>query len=229
MKNVAYGDEYVTYFDRMGAVFCRENVVGEKVIHLSPPYLLKKRSYAGSVEEYGIHGSECDLLDGSGRLLYTIRNLNEAGEFFRVIRHGDGREYLVFRRDLYGYSVFCMNTMEDFHFIPEKSFLGGETFIWTDVFYNKENGLLAVSGCFWACPCGILLVDFSQPLQGVGEWVDVQGQLEGGYDRYDDLFFLEWRGTDLVLRAFHGQREKEEVLILSEGDYGAWLYSYTRK
>ncbi len=71
---------------------------------------------------------------------------------------------------------------------------------------------------FW-----MLLMDFSHPMKEPGIWADVQEHLENGYDRYDDVGFMEWRNTDLVLCAFNNQTENRETILITEHEYIKWL------
>ena len=83
----------------------------------------------------------------------------------KIIRHRNGRDYLLFNIDLYGYSVLDLKTREAIHYVPEESFRGGETFLWMDALYCPENDLLAIEGCYWACPWSIRFYDFANPMQ----------------------------------------------------------------
>ena len=60
--------------------------------------------------------------------------------------------------------------------------------------------MLAVEGCYWACPFGLHLVDFSEPMRE-SKWVDVIDLLDGDYDNYDGAEFVRWDGGALVLKA----------------------------
>ncbi|EEQ57272.1 hypothetical protein CBFG_00982 [Clostridiales bacterium 1_7_47FAA] len=223
MVNVAYSQEYRTYRQEQERVFCADYLRHSKTTMIFPHYYLKKCSYSGKVGGYTLHATENELIDETGKVLYTWKNLNDDCEFCELIEHGNGHEYLVFRSDLYGYSVLDLDTLQDFHYIPSGSFPKGETFIWTDVSYNKKTNLIAVSGCYWACPFGTLLMDFSHPMKEPGIWADVQEHLENGYDRYDDVDFMEWRNTDLVLCAFNNQTENRETILITEHEYIKWL------
>lgn len=145
------------------------------------------------------------LLDIGGRVVYTWDNINDDGEFYQLIPHANGNHYLVFREDLYGCSVLEVETGRTMHYIPEKSWpldgrQGEEIFIWTNVAYDAATNLLAVSGCFWACPNGTLLLDFSDPLeeQDWEVWLDVQDVVDPDYEIYDDID-LERFGEDGLL------------------------------
>lgn len=223
MKNVAYTEAYRAYRREQEAVFSPGYLQNTETVTLSPHFELLKRRYFGKVGEFWLHANDNQLLDKEKAVLYTWRNLNNDGEFCKIIQHQDGSEYMIFRTDLYGYSVLHLATLQDIHYFPAESFPSGETFIWTDVFYNEKNNMLAVSGCFWACPFGIMLLDFTQPMKGNGIWVDVQEHLQDGYDQYDDVDFLEWSNTDLVLTAFNNQTEKKETICLYEDQYRRWF------
>lgn len=146
--------------------------------------------YQGGVYRAARH----QLLDSGGQVVYTWDNINDDGEFYQLLPHANGNHYLVFREDLYGYSVLEVETGRTMHYIPEKSWpldgrQGEETFIWTGVAYDAATNLLAVSGCYWACPNGTLLLDFADPLaeQDWKVWLDVQNVVDPDYDLYDDI------------------------------------------
>lgn len=223
MENVALRKDYLIYRKNQETVFCSGNLRAEKFYELSYGYLLKRCSYGGNVDGYTLHATENTLMDRTGKVLYIYRNINDSSELCKIICHRDGTDYMVFRTDLYGYSVLNMSTLQDFHFIPSGSFPAGETFIWTDVFYNPENNVLAVSGCFWACPFGTFLQDFTHPLEAPEVWADVQEHLENGYDRFDDVDFVSWEGTGLVLKAIDSNTEERVNICLSEQQYYPWL------
>lgn len=157
---------------------------------------------------YSVRASETQLLGPDGRVLYTWQDLNDDGEFRRLISHRNGNHYLVFRRDLYGYSVLEVETGREMHYIPAESFPEErkdfrETFIWTDVRYDPDSGLLAAPGCYWASTNSAVVVDFSDPLTPREVWVELHEVIDPDYDRYDDLDFAGWdREKGLLVRAF---------------------------
>jgi len=171
--------------------------------------------------------SETVLFAPSGAEVYRWRNLDDDGEFTEIIHHSDGRLYLLFRIDLYGYGVYDLTGQREFFYIPDEK----ETFIWTDVHYNPVNDRLAVGGCFWACPNGIHLLDFSEPMRETA-WVDVLWELDGGYDTRDMLDFIRWEGSSLILESDdeileeNGKRITRRIeLIIPEEQYSAWFLS----
>lgn len=219
MKNIAYTEEYLAERKRQSAVYCPDYLQHEKQVPLSDGYMLNKRSYMGKVGEYTRNATENDLLNAAGVVVYTYQNLNDDGDFCKIIEHRDGSSYMVFRCDLYGYSVLNLATLQEFHYLPPEP----EPFIWTDVFYNKDNNMLAVSGCYWACPFGTLLQDFTKPMDAPIYQVDIQKHIKDGYDRYDDIDFVRWHGTDLHLSLLDIKTEKPQSMVIAEKEYNEWL------
>ena len=190
----------------------------ETVAKLSEEYSIQT-NYYGIAEpgRYAIHVSRHQLLNAAEETVFTWDNINDDAEFCTLFSHMNGRHYLVFREDLYGYSVLELESGRTLRYIPEESFpLAGErfqeTFIWTGSRYDPGSNLLAVSGCYWACPIGTLFLDFTEPLteQSCNQWLDIHDVVDADYERYDDID-LERFGSDglLYFKAFSakdGQR-----------------------
>ena len=69
--------------------------------------------------------------------------------------HSNGKHYLVFRIELYGYSILEVETRKEMHYVPtcvhpEEGEYVEEVFIWTSADYDSGSNLLAVTGCIWA-------------------------------------------------------------------------------
>jgi hypothetical protein len=224
LTNVAYTKEYQEYQKNNEQIFCAEYFEGKEKIELSEKYDIEKSYYVGEFD-YVISGTENCLMDKEGNILYTYRNINDDAEFCTIIYHRDGNEYMIFRSELYGYSVLNLDTLKDFHYVPSQSFKvqGGETFIWTEIFYNNINNILAVSGCYWACPYSIVLVDCSEPMLPGIKQIDIHDKLDSNYEKYDDIDFVKWNNTDLVLKALNAEIEKDEEIIIRENEYINWI------
>lgn len=204
--NVYHTPQYQAFRRECAFVFSEEHraqLPGE-VTQLPGGWSVRTDYYTGQLT-YQIRAARHVLLDGRGQTVYTWDSLDYDGEFSALISHASGRHYLVFREDLYGYSVLEVETGRTAHYIPERSWpldgrQAGETFIWTGVQYDPRSGLLAVSGCYWACPNGTLLLDFSDPLeeQDCDCWLDVHEAVDPDYDRYD-VIDLERFGEDGLL------------------------------
>lgn len=197
--NVYHTPQYQAYRQECAFVFSEEHrsSLPGKTELLSEGYSVRTDYYTGQ-GRYQLHAARHQLLDSGGQVVYTWDNLDFDGEFCKLISHANGRRYLVFREDLYGYSVVEVETGQAVHYFPDRSWQPGwETFIWTGVRYDPQSNLLAVSGCYWACPNGTLLLDFSDPLeeQDWKQWLDVQDVVDPDLDIYDDID-LERFGED---------------------------------
>ena len=195
MTNIAYTPEYQAQRQKWAAVFAPENLQDTEEFTFEGGYALTRHNYFCKIEEYHITGSET-IVVLEGEEIYRWRNTDNSGEFVELIRHSNGRSYLLFRIDLYGYGVFDLTDRKDFFYIPKVA----ETFIWTDVHYCPQSDMLAVDGCYWACPNGVHLVEFSDPMRE-STWVDVIKLLDGDYDTYDGAEFARWDGDALVVKA----------------------------
>ncbi|MDE7430520.1 MAG: hypothetical protein K2N34_01155 [Lachnospiraceae bacterium] len=99
-----------------------------------------------------------------------------------------------------------IETLRDFHFIPYEAYPANgdkfqETFIFTGVKYNPADNMLAVSGCYWACPSSVILLDFTNPLkeQDCESWIDIHEIIDADYDIYEDIDFERWGSEDFTL------------------------------
>jgi len=229
MKNVAYTKEYFEqyndYYNKTLSPGC--SVTKErKELGNGISVLLKLNSYTEQSSENsqvlcGYQGSESIILRGNKEIhsYRTIHGFNHCALF----THQNGREYLFYKRDLYGYSVFDLKTNRDFNYYPAASlpFAETETFIWCEVFYNPVNNIIAVSGCYWACPYGIILADFTDPQNS--EYIEKHGYIEEIYHSGDcgcEYEFFAWDGTDLILRDCDNHERKR---IIKSDEYTAWF------
>ena len=190
MTNIAYSPEY-------RALRREADEMGAGVLPGTPEHLTLGGGF--TADRYSHPGGRCtttSVHDATGMEVYRWTNVDDDAEFVSLVNHSDGRIYLVFRVDLYGYGVVDLTTGRDFFYVPK----GPETFIWTAIHYTPVTDVLAVEGCFWACPFGLHLVDFRDPMMA-SRWVDVIDLLEGDYDTFDDAKFVEWDGATLVMDA----------------------------
>jgi hypothetical protein len=86
------------------------------------------------------------------------------GHFWHAwVQHPNGKEYLLCGEDYQGYNVICLETGENRVYFPESG-LQGRGFCWAAVHPSPDGLVLAVDGCYWACPYELVFVDFSDPL-----------------------------------------------------------------
>ena len=152
-------------------------------------------------------GSESELLDNEGKVRYAWRNLDTDGEFCSLFRHRNGKHYLIFRTELYGYSVLEVESGQEMHYVPacvhpEEGQKAEEVFIWTGADYDPHTDLLAVTGCIWAYPYSTIVLDFSCPFQPQPpeRWLDLRHIVDPHDTRFDDIEFVRWDSDGLLLR-----------------------------
>ena len=174
---------------------------------MSDGFSVRFQNFKAEIGKLHLQMSENTLFDKDGRECFFWRNLDDDGEFASLIRHADGKRYLVFRFDLYGYGVLELESLRDIRYFPSPSFPIDredfkETFIWTGVDYDSHSNLLAVSGCYWACPYSVIVLDFSDPMteQPVERWLDIRSIIDPYYEIYDDIIFDRWENGVLCLK-----------------------------
>lgn len=149
--------------------------------------------------------------------IFTWRNLDTGGEFATMFPHSNGKHYLVFRVDLYGYGVLELESGKVLNYVPAEAYPGDsegfqETFIWTEVAYDPESNLLAVSGCYWAAPYSVIIVDFSDPLaeQSTDRWLDVCTIID---PKFTGIDLVDWQNSVLCLKV---NEQPSEVFLTAE-------------
>lgn len=218
LENAAYSEEYLKRCAELDGLFSEEYQKDEKELFLSAKYILRVVTYSGSVSNYNLSGSMNYLLTKTRDLLHCWKSYDDDATFCSLITHQNGHEYLLYRQDLYGYSVYNIDDKEEFRYYPQCAVDGKESFIWTAVYYNEINNFLAVYGCFWACPWSTLLVDFTNPMDISIFQSDVSDHIEG---EYDDVDFVRWNGENLVIELTGSPSSKETWVLATE--YEKWV------
>ena len=142
-------------------------------------------------------GEVCRLYKDK-KMIYEWKNIYDKSRYATIIKHSDGNKYLLFSIDLYGYSVLNLKTLECINYIPSESYLDNkETFIWCDVNYNPKNNLLVVSGCYFASPYSLIVLDFTKPMEIVdsSNWLNLPSKY---YELGCDIDFKCWKDNKLV-------------------------------
>lgn len=216
LQNAAYTKEYRVYRAKFEKLFVDALKTTSETIILTDGYKIEQTSYEGKIEECNLHGSSSILIDNDDNILHRWNNLDDNADFHTIIEHQDGRKYLIYREDLYGYSVYDLTHNRTFEYYPQCVLDGKEYFIWTEVFYNRENNLLAVSGCIWGAPWSILLLDFEDPMKEPRFQKDIIDLLEGGYDNYDDATFISWDNQSLNVECYNWVKKEKEKIVLKD-------------
>ena len=174
---------------------------------LTDGYTVKKYYYADTVnqkEGYAPVDGELCRLYKNDVCIFEWKNIDGHSRMSKIIKHSNGKSYFLFDEDLYGYSVLEMETGKCIHYFPQESFFHDmdtfkETFIWFEPYYDAQSNLLAVEGCYWACPYSVIVADFTDPMKIslATEWYDL---LEHTADEniIDDIEFKEWDNNFLI-------------------------------
>lgn len=219
LENAAYSDQYQNGFKQYEALFLDENKKEVETIILSDEYKIRKTNYAGRVSDRNLDGHSCILFDKEDNVIHSWKSFDSDADFEKIITHQNKNNYLVYRQELYGYTVFDLTNRKEFQYYPQCVLDGREYFIWTDIHYNPLNNLLAVSGCIWGAPYSTLLVDFSNPMATPKFQIDVIDCLPGDYDVYDNADFILWDKCNLILNCYNVKAKLEEKIILTEDIY----------
>lgn len=89
---------------------------------------------------------------------------NHSNFWHTWIPHPNGCEYLLCGEDYQGYSVINLTKETTSVYFPIEGYQG-TGFCWTAVYPSPDNLVLAVDGCYWACPSEIVFFDFALPEQ----------------------------------------------------------------
>ena len=136
---------------------------GDDQEHVSPSGL-----YQLDISRYGVPGEVCweysrgivtRLADG--KVLADVKR--NYGQFWHAwVDHPNGNEYLLCGEDYQGYSVVNLTQGQYKVHFPEEG-LSGVAFCWAAVYPSPDKLVLAVDGCFWACPYDLVFYDFRTP------------------------------------------------------------------
>jgi hypothetical protein len=101
------------------------------------------------------------------------------------VDHANGNEYLLCGEDYQGYSVVNLTAGTYTTFFPEEGYRGCG-FCWTAAYPSPDTLVLAVDGCYWACPYDVVLYDFRDPedlpLRELARVSNIVDQCEGWTD-----------------------------------------------
>jgi len=218
LTNIAYSDEYIIQ---------KSNIVdlAYKPNNKTTETEIMENDLKRIITEYRVKHNDKSYFCAANKvynpdntLLFEYFNFYHHPFFCTKITYNNGKQYLFYKTDLYGYSVFSIDTKETFDYYPKYK---GETFIGTDIYFNSNNNVFAVEGCYWACPVDTFLLKIDNPLKQFTEYGNTHLMIEGDYDKYDDTNFVEWIGNDIKLKCYNIEIKpyKDEIIILSEKEY----------
>ena len=221
MANAVNSAQYQARIKQAETLFEGRNFTRRQTINLSGGYEIVKDAYRLGATSFS--GGEYTLFDTHKTQIKSWRCIDDRAEFFSLIRHADGKFYLVFRQDLYGYSVLELDRGRIMRFVPDAWTLGKESFILSGARYLWGWDALVVSGCYWGAPNGVHLVSFAEPMSEEQRYVDVLDCIQGGYDIYEQADFAGFEGNELSLKCFRADALRYEKVKISREQYREWM------
>ncbi|MDE7364953.1 MAG: hypothetical protein K2N27_08770 [Ruminococcus sp.] len=229
-RNMYDTDEYRKSIEKIMYAEDEKYFCEEKEYELSDGYSVNYKSYVDDYEnENGTLITRASLLKcslkKSGNILYECyKNSHMSKPFSEFIYHSNGHRYHPFKVDLYGISYIDVDTLEVYNYIPEGyehdySYPCGESFIITDIHYDRESNLIAYGGCYWAGPYYVVVGDFSNPLAFNPHLVklyDIFDIYEDEEIYLDDVDFIEWKNGRLYVKCYYESFTKEESISIEE-------------
>jgi hypothetical protein len=210
IDNVAYSPEYLDYRNRIiNETYNEEYKTGEgktenSDLKITHEYYIKDEKYC-----------EYNKIYRNNNLLHEYFNLYDQSFFCEYVKYSNGFDYIFYKEDLYGYSVFEINTKDVFNYYPTATFKDNEeTFIGLDIHYNMNNNIFAVGGCYWACPYDVFLIKTNNPMEQFSELIYIREIIDPRHHKYDDIDFVRWENNDIILKL-----EREEIINLTEKEY----------
>ena len=221
MANAVNSAQYQARIRQAETLFEGQNFTRRQTINLSGGYEIVKDAYRLAATSFS--GGEYALFDTRKTQIISWRCIDDRAEFFSLIRHADGKFYLVFRQDLYGYSALDLASAQIMRFVPDAWLDGKESFIWGGMHYLRDWDALAARGCYWAAPNGVHLVSFAEPMSEEQRYVDVLDCMQGGYDIYEQADFAGFEGNELSLKCFRADTLRYEKVKISREQYREWM------
>lgn len=198
-------EEMKEKFSQYDRFFVQENFISKGETFLSPSgkYSLEVESYSTGKGSWGYTQGIVKEVS-SGETLFSIRR-NYASFWHTFVLHSNEDEYLLCGEDYQGYTVVNLTkrTKRTVLLLPA---LKGYGFCWASAMPSPDGRMLAVDGCYWACPYEIVFFDFSNPenlpLPELGR-VDSEGEGKSNKWVDNDTFQHEKYEHSLVITTVH--------------------------
>lgn len=225
-KNIYGSDKWNAECERQLYVCGEKYFKDSDIFDLPDGYTLKIKDFADTEEKnpqyeiIKVFIQKC-ILEKSGEPFYEfVSHYDHAALFNEFIEHKNGYRYFPFHIDLYGISYLELETKRVYNYIPEGyqhdfSRLCGESFIITDIHYDRNTNLIAYGGCYWAAPSDIMVGDFSNPLNFNPKLISVHEIIDPGYEEFDDFDFVRWEKDKLIVNADNSKEfsvDMDEIL-----------------
>jgi len=189
-------------------------------------------NYELTIERYRTREGAWDYSRGTMRRVFdrsvvadVKRNYSHFWHAWHV--HHNSQEYILCGEDYQGYTVVNLTKGQPHIHFPEAGYRG-VGFCWIAAYPSPDSAILAVAGCYWACPYEIVFFDFSTPDTVPYRELTRIASLDGEEGWIDNETFVlrieeEVRKTD---RRPYGALSEEEQ---SELDNDPYLVDYVVK
>lgn len=128
----------------------------------SERYLLRVTNYSMGKGYWDY--SRGEVFEGERKVADVKRNYGHF-PFAWVEKHANGHDYLLCGEDYQGQTVVELDTGKRADLEPDENMDKGFGFCWADIHPSPDRKVVAVDGCYWACPYEVVLYDFTEPLK----------------------------------------------------------------
>lgn len=226
-KNIYGTDKYNKFIDAQRYVIDDRFFVETENHELSDSFFVERSIYEDREQRENYSAtlaySEKVTLKNADKTIYEYYCFDYGHTFIfkEIIHHKNGHRYYAFHVDLYGISYLDVDTLEVYHYIPEgyehpEDYMCGESFIITDIHYDKESNLIAYGGCYWAGPSEVMVGDFSNSLDFNPHLIRLNDIFDPEGDFCYDIDFKEWKNDRLYVMCDDGESKKEESVSVNE-------------
>ena len=205
-RNLYDTEYYKEFIDKQRYVLDEKYFVNKEEITLPDGYSIKSELYQ-DLNQHRINArlQKCILTKSDKTIYEYLCTYYHGARFKDFIHHSNGRRYFPFHVDLYGISYLDIDSLEAYHYVPEGyahdfSYPFGESFIVTDIHYDRNTDLIAYGGCYWAGPSDVMVGDFSEPLSFNPRLFDIGKILDPDSEGYE-IDFKQWQDGQLVVTA----------------------------
>jgi hypothetical protein len=154
--------QYIEWRSEIEARFSSMRPVPEPTeVHTSPSgeYSLEVIEYTSAPESWNYTRGVVRHRETQEVIADIRRNY---GIFWHAWVQQKDRQFLLCGEDYQGYNVIDLSTGTNTFTFPLEAYKG-TGFCWAAVHPSPSGELLAVEGCYWACPYEIVIYDFKNP------------------------------------------------------------------
>ena len=153
--------EYEKYRTAFARWYCREENKTQEKTHTSPcgTYTLKISNHTTGKNSWDYTKG---IISKDKEVLFEVYRNYSSFPYAWLLNHAKG-DFMLCGENYQGQTVLNLKTGERVDSLPPEAGKGCG-FCWADMHPNKDNTLLAVDGCYWACPFEVLVYDISDPM-----------------------------------------------------------------